>query len=891
MSVGGHCGDSARRTDMALNVENITEHRLGNGLLILLKQNRVAPIISLSIAYRVGSKHERPGITGISHLLEHGMFKGTHKHPTGEFDRLLTLIGADNNAYTWVDKTVYYEIVPADKIELALELEADRMRNLAFDAEEHASEVVVVRNELEQSDDSPPALLYKSLRATAFVAHPYAIPTIGWSSDVERMTVDQVREYYDRHYRPDNALVVAVGDFEPDEMLASIEKHFAAIPSGGDVISRIPCEPPQQGQRRLILRRTGNNDYLLIGWHAPSSRHPDAYALDVLANVLGGGRTCRLYQRLVESGRAGAVGASSGCFTHCDPFLFLVSVALNEGTALEDAEKSAIEEIERIAAEGVAEQELKRAKKQARAGFVYSRDSVEDEADAILTFELASSYRDIDCYLPGIEAVSDEDVRRVAGHYLTTDNSTVGYYQGVRSGESTGAADGSSMASMAEPPHRSAAMAGRPAASDAPRGRAPLDAENVVERRLPNGMLVLVKESHYNSTVAISGRIRCGSVFEPEGKAGLAYMTARMLSEGTKARAKLQIAELLEDNGMGLSFQANREYVAFGGRCLAEDVRKLVGLLAEELMQPAFPQEQVDRVRAHTLNTISRMEDDTFERAYRHGRTMLYGLDHPYGTPVSGRTETVQTITRQEMVDFHSLYAVPEGAVLSIAGDMDSGQMIDLITGKLGEWSGGVVNDEPLYMRSRDTRKLDRDQVKLEMPGRSNATILVMRPGITRLAPDYYAAAVANYIFGGDFASRLNDRLRAVAGLTYGSYSFTGAGRGSGPWVIYIQVNPDNVEQATDLALAEWRRMYDEGATELELNRAKSYLTGNFVVRLNNIGAIASAFAEIAHYDLGIDYFQRYQQIVNGLTLEEVNAAFRSNFAPDGYVVIIAGNV
>jgi zinc protease len=234
---------------------------------------------------------------------------------------------------------------------------------------------------------------------------------------------------------------------------------------------------------------------------------------------------------------------------------------------------------------------------------------------------------------------------------------------------------------------------------------------------------------------------------------------------------------------------------------------------------------------------------------------------------------------------------VPEGAVLSIAGDVDSGQVIDLVAGQLGEWSGTVASDELLYKRSREILELGGERVKLEMPGRSNATILVMRPGISRLASDYYAAAVANYIFGGDFTSRLNDRLRAVEGLTYGSYSFTSAGRGQGPWTIYIQVNPSNVDQAVELALAEWQRMCNEGATEPELNKAKSYLTGNFVVRLNNIGAISSAFAEIAHYDLGLDYFQRYQQIVNGLTLEKVNAAFRKNFAFDEYVVMVAGNV
>ena len=876
---------------MAPNTENITRHRLDNGLLILLKQNRIAPIISLNIAYRVGSKHERPGITGISHLLEHQMFKGTHRHPTGEFDRILTCVGADNNAYTWVDKTVYYEVVPADKIELALELEADRMRNLTFDAGEHASEVVVVRNELEQNDDSPQSLLYKNLRAVAFIAHPYAIPTIGWRSDVERLTAEKVREYYERHYRPDNALIVAVGDFERDEMLALIKKHFADVPSRGEAALRIPVEPPQRGQRRLVLRRAGNSDYLLIGWHTPTSHHPDAYALDVLANVLGSGRTCRLYQRLIETGMAGAVGASSGCFIYCDPFLFLVSVALNEGTVLEDAEKSVSEEIERIVTEGITEQEMSRAKKQARASFVYSRDSVEDEADTILTFELASSYRDIDRYIPGIEAVSDEDVRRVAHRYLADANSAVGYYKGVRSGESSGAAEGTRFVSPSDPPHRSARAVCYRAANGVSRGNASFDAKEVAEHRLPNGMLVLVRESHYNPTVAISGRIRCGSVFEQEGKAGLANMTAQMLSEGTKAHTKLQIAELLEDNAMGLSFQANREYVAFSGRCLSEDTSKLICLLAEELLQPAFPEEQIELVRGQTLNAIKRMEDDTFERAYTHGRAMLYGSEHPYGTPIIGRTETVKALSRQEMLDFHNRAIVPENAVLAIGGDVDSGQVVDLISRQFGNWAGTISSEESLYKRSKEVRELGTDRVNLEMPGRSNATILFMRLGISRLASDYYAAAVANYIFGGDFASRLNDKLRAVAGLTYGSYSFASAGRGQGPWTVYIQVNPANVDQAVELALAEWRRMYDEGATELELNRAKSYLTGNFVVKLNNIGAVSSAIAEVAHYNLGLDYFQRYQQIINGLTLEKVNTAFRENFALDDYVVIAAGDI
>ncbi len=868
----------------------IIEHRLGNGLLVLLRQNRVAPVVSLSFAYRVGSRYERPGMTGVSHLLEHEMFKGTHKHPTGDFDRLLTSIGADNNAYTWMDRTVYYEVVPADRIDLVLELEADRMRNLVFDEREHASELAVVRNELEQSDDSPPTLLFKNLRATAFIAHPYGIPTIGWTRDLERITVEQVRSYYDRYYRPENAVIVAVGEFDPDMMLAAIERHFAAIPRGKSVDLRVPSEPEQTGQRRLVLRRSGRNDYILIGWHTPASRHQDAYALEVLENVLGNGRTSRLYQRLVETGKAGMVSASSSCFAYCDPFLFLASAALNEETTPEDAEKLIFEEIDRIISEGVTEKELARAKKQARAGFIYGRDSAESEADTILTFETASSYKNIDRYLPGIQAVTDDDVRRVAGRYFGAANSTVGYYLGVRSGGSPVPELEDPAIRIAEPPHRSAWAPGDSAMGVNSAGNTPIRAEDVAQRRMPNGMLVLVKESRHNDTVAISGRIRCGSVFEPKGKAGLAHLTAQLLSEGTKTRTKLQIAELLEDNAMSLSFQAEREYVSFGGRCLPEDLEKLIGLLAEELQQPAFPEKQLELVRAQTLSAISRMEDDTFQHAFRTGQARMYGRDHPYGSPVIGWSDTVKALARSDIVDFYNRYVTPAGFILSVVGNVDTEEAVALVSGQLGGWCGDVAEDTSLYARSEETYELKGERVELDMPGRSNATVLIMRPGINRLAPDYYAASVANYIFGGDFASRLNEKLRTVEGLTYGSYSFASARRGRGPWVIYIQTNPANVKRATEMALAEWRRMYEEGVTEDELSGAKSYLTGNFAVRLSNIGAIAGALAEIAHYDLGMDYFERYQHIINGLTRKEVNLGFRDNFGPDNYITVTAGD-
>jgi zinc protease len=411
----------------------VHEHRLDNGLLVLLKENHNAPAVCLNIVYRVGSKYERPGITGISHLLEHMMFKSSANLPNGEFDRRLKRVGADNNAYTWLDQTVYYETIAADQIDVALELEAERMQNLLVLAEDHATEMTVVRNELDQRDDSPFTLLYEELLSNAFKAHPYAIPTIGWADDVEGMTPDDLREYYRRWYAPDNAFIVAVGDFEPEALLERIRHYFGGIPASGAVHPRLPLEPPQRGERRFILRRAGEIDFLVLGWHLPSSAHSDAFAAEVLADVLGGGHTSRLYRALVDSGICSAAGCDSNAFNYVDPHLFVINAALNPGHSPEEAEALVWQEVARLATEPPDAAEMARAHKQTRAAFVYERDSLVREAGTLVDFELLpGGWQAMHSYLPGIEAVTSEDVQRVAAQYLVRDNVTVGSYIATR---------------------------------------------------------------------------------------------------------------------------------------------------------------------------------------------------------------------------------------------------------------------------------------------------------------------------------------------------------------------------------------------------------------------------------------------------------------------------
>jgi zinc protease len=320
------------------------------------------------------------------------------------------------------------------------------MRNLSLTPEDHEYERTVVRNELDQRDDSPFTLLYEELLATAFVAHPYRVPTIGYKDDVEGITVGDLRAHYDRFYHPDNAFIVAVGDFEPDALLGKIEQHFGAIPSAGVKLPRLTQEPAQQGERRFEIERAGKVDYLLIGWHTPGPQHPDAYALVVLGNILGDGRTSRLYKALVDTGLTAEAAAWASNFGHCDPFLFFCSAQLSDGVLPETVEPIFYSTIETLAKQGPAPEELARAKKSARVSFIFDHDSIERQAGSLVEFELMSTWRQLDEYIPGIEAVSAADVQRVAAEYLVQRNRTVGIYNATglkkktKSGEKQGGA-------------------------------------------------------------------------------------------------------------------------------------------------------------------------------------------------------------------------------------------------------------------------------------------------------------------------------------------------------------------------------------------------------------------------------------------------------------------
>ncbi len=415
---------------------DVTRHVLDNGLTILLKEQHHSPVISWWVLYRVGSRNERTGQTGISHWVEHMMFKGTEMFPGGVLDTMISREGGSWNAQTSMDYTAYYETMPADRIDLGLRLEADRMINARFTEEEVASERTVIISERQGSENSPMFWLGEEVRAAAFRVHGYHHEIIGDMTDLETMTRDDLYNHYRRHYMPNNAIAVAVGDFKTSEMLARVKELYGSIPAGEQPTLFVRPEPEQHGERRVVVERPGNTAFLEMAYRAPAATHDDWFKLAILNSVLtgpsglGGGsidnKTSRLYKAMVETELA--VDVDGGLLPSIDPYLYDLVVVLRDGQPLDKVERALDEQIERVLNEAITQRELDKARKQARALFAYSTERVTSQAFWLAFAENFESHTWFDHYVERLEAVTIADVRDVAQRYLRKQNRTVGWF-------------------------------------------------------------------------------------------------------------------------------------------------------------------------------------------------------------------------------------------------------------------------------------------------------------------------------------------------------------------------------------------------------------------------------------------------------------------------------
>lgn len=419
---------------------SVTKTTLENGLTVILKEMHHAQVASFMVWYRVGSRNEKPGITGISHWVEHMMFKGTPTFPDGLLDRMVSREGGYWNAFTWIDFTAYYETLPSDRIDLALRLEADRMQNAIMSPEEVESERTVILSERGMYENDPRFLLNEELTSAAFRVHPYHHEVIGDVADLQTMTRDDLVGYYQRHYVPNNAIAVAVGDFETDEMLARIRELFGTIPTGEPIPAVTRQEPTQKGERRVVVNGLSETAHLIFAYRVPGATHPDYYPLVLLNAAFAGGsslgmfagggsnKSSRLYKALVKTGLA--AGAYGGLGPTVDPFLYTINAIVSAGRSLDEVEAALEGEIGRLATEPITQTELDKARKRAKAQFVMAGESISGQAQLLGAAEATTGdYRWYENTLSALNEVTLADIERVRATYLRKQNRTVGWYE------------------------------------------------------------------------------------------------------------------------------------------------------------------------------------------------------------------------------------------------------------------------------------------------------------------------------------------------------------------------------------------------------------------------------------------------------------------------------
>ncbi|HEY9855383.1 MAG TPA: pitrilysin family protein, partial [Stenomitos sp.] len=715
-------------------------------------------------------------------------------------------------------------------------------------------------------------------------SHPYHHPVIGWRSDVEGVSTDRLRQFYNTYYHPNNAVAVLVGDFKTPEAVRLIEKYFGAIPAAKHIPPMYTSEEPQEGQRRFTIRRRGETNLVQSAWHIPNVNHKDIAALKVMETLLDSGKTSRLERALVEKELATEAWAS--CGIQRDPSLFWVGLTVRPGVTHEAAEKAAMAEIERLKTEPVSGVELQKAKNQAEAGYIYATDGTSGLAMNLGEYEaMAGRWQRAFELLDQMKRVTPQDVMRVAKTYLNQDQQTVGWYVSTPDGPVKSA-----------PHNAGSGKAVGSAAPVKPLGYFDFEKRPVPQQKLTmpkrkvlsNGMTVLVLENKSNPTVSIDGFVRTGSLQDPKGKDGLASLTAALLDEGTLKRDKYAIAQDLETVGSSVGFSGGTESTGISGHSLSKNLDVTLGVLAEELMQPSFPESEVAKTKANWIAGIKQDEDqpDTqAERAFNHA---IYPVGHPYyDLDPADQIKAIESLTAEDLQAFHAAHYGPNAVTLAIVGDVKAEAVFTKLETLFAQWP--QVGVQPVVVPDVSAAKASKAVVP--MMDKTNVAIIYGNPTpIHRKDPQYYAAKLANYVLGGHpLSARLGVKLRDEMGLTYDVRSSLSPTFGAGPWSTTVTVNPANVGKALGALQAQLKLFVTKGVTADELAKAKTAFIGSNAVGLATNAGMASSLSSIEFYGLGLDYWSRYPKLIQGVTLQQVNAAARQIIRPDVADLAIAG--
>jgi zinc protease len=875
-------------------VEGITEYRLDNGVRILLFPDSSSSKVTVNCTVFVGSRHEGYGETGMAHLLEHMVFKGCRLYPKPtDIPKELRDRGAVFNGTTSDDRTNYYETLNAtdDNLEFAVRLEADRLVHSFIRREDLASEMTVVRNEFEMGENSPQMILFQRMAAVAYEWHNYGKSTIGNRSDIERVPIDKLQAFYRKYYQPDNAMVIVAGNFKEAKALALITKYFGALKKPERVLdSTYTEEPPQDGERNVVLRRVGTVGMVGALYHVPAAAHPDCAALDVLSDVLASQPSGRLYQELVEKSKKLTRVSASVQGLH-DPGIFVVLASVEDKTTVESARDALLREIAKACAAEFTAEEVERAKTEFKNNWDLAMTRSNRIGVSLSEWASRGDWRLMFLHRDRVAKVTPADVRRVARKYLTATNRTVGLYVPTKEAERAAVPATPDIAKLLKD-YKSGEVVTQGESFDP-------TVENIEKRvrtvELTSGVkAVFLPRKTRGQRVTLRLALHYGNAESIKGHTSATQFLATLMERGTKKHSRQQLVD--EFNRLEAKINASGLLgdATFSINCKRDTLPKVLDLFAEILREPAFPDNEFNVLKRGVREQLEKSKTEPQALAVRTMRRKLstYPKDDVRYTPtIEESLERLDAVTVEEVRKLYAEQLGGQHGEFVVIGDFDSDAVTKRMEEALKDWKANVA-----YQRiERPMRgEIKPDRVVIDTPDKESAVYFAVT-GLPKkdTDPENAALVMADFVFGGgSLSSRLANRVRQKEGLSYGvqSHYAADAHDKSATFFMAAICNPKNIDQLDKTILEELDKMHKDGITDEELREAKKAYLASLKQRRASDASLAGILQSELHAGRSIAFYGELEKKIAALTVEEVNSAFRNHIDPKKLVIIRAGD-
>ncbi len=869
----------------------VTNFLLDNGMEVVVIPFRRAPIVTHMVWYKIGSADEPPCKSGLAHFVEHLMFKGaTTNHAAGELGRAVAAIGGSLNAFTWYDFTAYRETVAPSALEQMMRFEADRMVNLILTDDDIRTERDVIIEERRLGvDNNPQSMLEEQVHATLWQNQPYRIPIIGWMQEIEKLNRTDAIAFYDKYYTPGNAVLVVAGDVDPETVKELATKTYGKLAVGPALPPRTrPAEPEQNSRRTVTLSDARVSVFSFsTHWVVPSYRTAEpggAEALELLAEILGGGNRSRLYQQLVKGGIAAKAGAYFQGATLDETRLNIYGSPRGDAK-LADLEATAHAVIASIVKDGVTDNELEKAKSRCVRSQIFDRDKQDHAANLFgSTLAVGGTVQDIEEWPDRIRKVTAAQVKAAAARFLAPDRSTTGYL--LPDAEFDVTTHRCGVLAQARSPWRREGSApsravGDPSARDLVPHLAGAKRLNIQHVKSEKGIDAWLVEDHTRPITAIHFVFDGGTTQDPAGKQGLANLMSALLVEGAGDLDSDAFQVKLDDVGAELSFQAQPDGIHGSMRMLSEQQEAAFDLLRIAVNRPRFDPEPMDRIHAQVLSDIIANERYPEAIAERKWQRSIYGT-HPYSRPTEGTKESLAGITPADLNSFRKATFALDGLHVAVVGDIDAKRLCK----KLTQLFGDLPQKQTLApVPDVDPRLGQQVEVDYDLP---QTSLRLAYPAVKRSAPDFYAVELLNEILGGSpITSRLWREVRE-RGLTYVACSSLVDRRHSNALEVRTATRSDRAAGTLNLMREVVKKMAEDGPTEAELEASKKHLIGAYAIRkLDSSTRIAARLVEWQLDKLGIDSIQHRAALIDQVTLEQVKAAAKKLLSGDPAIMVV----